>query len=71
MDEIMIANFMVERQRLNPWAALRGGNWNNGDNAGVFNANSNSPDNSNSNNGFRCPETISYLLGENLYTYRV
>jgi hypothetical protein len=54
---------MVERQRLTPYAALRGGNWNNGDNAGVFNANSNNPDNSNTNNGFRCPETASYLLG--------
>ena len=63
MDEIMIANFMVERQCLNPYAALRGGNWNNGDDAGVFNANSNNPDNSNTNNGFRCPETASYLLG--------
>ncbi len=59
----MIANCMVERQRLTPYAALRGGNWNNGDNAGVFNANSNNPDNSNTNNGFRCPETASYLLG--------
>jgi formylglycine-generating enzyme required for sulfatase activity len=43
----------------NPWwrtgAVLRGGNWNNGDNAGVFNANlNNGPSNSNNNVGFRC-----------------
>jgi hypothetical protein len=46
MDEIMIANFMVERQLLNPYAALRGGNWNNGDDAGVFSMNvNNAPSN--------------------------
>lgn len=56
----MITNCMVGRQSLNSCAALRGGNWNNGDNAGVFNANSNTPSNSNTNNGFRCPETVAY-----------
>lgn len=64
----MIANFMVERQCLNPCAALCGGNWNNGDDAGVFNANPNNPDNTNSNNGFRCPETAPYFWRrESLY----
>src|SRR3989344_5428685 len=43
-------------------AVLRGGNWNNGANAGPFSANlNNAPTNTNNNIGFRCcraPETI-------------
>lgn len=37
-------------------AVLRGGNWNNGRNAGLFSANlNNAPSNTNWNIGFRCP----------------
>jgi formylglycine-generating enzyme required for sulfatase activity len=36
-------------------AGLRGGNWNNGTNAGVFTLNlNNAPSNTNTNIGFRC-----------------
>ena len=38
-----------------PAASIRGGNWNNGSNAGVFALNlNNAPSNSNNNIGFRC-----------------
>lgn len=38
-------------------ASIRGGNWNNGSNAGVFALNlNNAPSNSNNNIGFRCAE---------------
>ena len=45
-------------------AVQRGGNWNNGRNAGVFSANlNNAPSNSNGNIGFRCPpEHQTYCL---------
>ena len=40
--------------RNSPRAAMRGSHWYGGDYAGVFNANSHTPDYSNSNFGFRC-----------------
>lgn len=44
-------------------AVQRGGNWNNGAQAGVFSMNvNNAPSNSNTNIGFRCPPNFS---GEN------
>jgi hypothetical protein len=47
---------------------LRGGNWNNGTNAGVFYLNLNNPrSNSNGNIGFRSALPCSQML----YTYRV
>lgn len=36
-------------------AVDRGGHWNNGLNGGVLNLNTNTPSNTNSNIGFRCP----------------
>jgi len=40
-------------------AVNRGGNWDNGVNAGVFYANlNNAPSNSNTNNGFRCSKSF-------------
>jgi hypothetical protein len=46
-------------------AAIRGGNWNNGANAGCFNLNlNNAPSNTNTNIGFRCCQ-YSLLLGQN------
>ena len=50
---------MGERLYKNPCsvsAVQRGGNWNNGRNAGVFGVNlNNAPSHTNSNIGFRCP----------------
>jgi hypothetical protein len=47
-------------------ALLRGGNWNNGSNSGVFTANlNNDPSNTNTNIGFRCvfrPARLGYHL---------
>jgi formylglycine-generating enzyme required for sulfatase activity len=43
------------RARVIPGALIRGGNWNNGTNAGVFAVNGNNdPSNANNNIGFRC-----------------
>jgi len=48
-------------------AALRGGNWNNGTNAGVFALNlNNTPSNLNSNIGFRACKYFSQNLAEGL-----
>jgi len=46
---------MDQKPRVLPAAAIRGGNWDNGTNAGVFAFNvNNAPSNWNNNIGFRC-----------------
>ena len=50
-----------------PAAGLRGGNWNNGTQAGAFALNlNNAPSNSNNNIGFRCARKASFGLGTNV-----
>ena len=47
-----------------PAAALRGGNWDNGTDAGLFAVNlNNGPSNWNTNNGFRCCRSSAYIHG--------
>lgn len=50
-----------------PAAGLRGGNWNNGTQAGAFAVNlNNAPSNSNNNIGFRCARKAPFGLGQTM-----
>jgi len=57
---MIIVSLPIRAERFKKFCAfIRGGNWNNGANAGAFTLNlNNAPENSNTNIGFRCASDL-------------